>query len=255
MMYTLEIELNFVDCQQDSEACTRRQICNVFIWEQPWLKKREITKLTCKEQNTKTSSDLKSSFSRRHLLGGITPADPSSEEIKAHAAFALQAIQAQSNSRNLLNIVRIKNAGTQTVAGKKVYLTVEVGQTKCAKSSNETIRACSFDGKAERQLCKIEIWTRPWLNERKVTNLKCAVLGISEKCTSKMCKRSQRSIDNALSTHSTPYHHHHHHHHHQNNFKKTRRLKHMTAFRSYAKQFNKIYKTWEEFEHRYKIYR
>jgi hypothetical protein len=177
-MYTLELELNFVDCQQDSEVCTRRQICEVFIWEQPWLKKREITKLTCKDQNTKITSALKTPFSRRHLLGGITPADPSSEEIKAHAAFALQAIQAQSNSPNLLNIVRIKNAGTQTVAGKKIYLTMEIGQTKCSTSSKKSSQVCSFDNQADRQLCKIEIWTRPWMNERKVTNLKCAVLGI-----------------------------------------------------------------------------
>ncbi len=250
MMYTLQLELNFVDCQQDSEACIRRQICNVSIWEQPWLKKREVTKLTCKEQNTKTENAFQSSLSRRHLLGQITPADPSSKEIKAHAAFALQAIQAQSNSRNLLNIVRIKNAGTQTVAGKKIYLTIEIGETKCP--ANETSQSCSFDDQADRQLCKIEIWTRPWLNERTVTSLKCAVLGINKKCTSKMCKRSKRSTDDAVSTHS---HHHHHHQHHKKNLKKTRRLKHMTAFRSYAKQFNKVYKTWDEFEHRYKIYR
>lgn len=251
MMYTLELELKFTDCQQNNKSCIRRQKCNVSIWEQPWLGKREVTKLTCSDLNTETASALQSSLPRRHLVGGITPADPSSEEIKAHAAFALTAIQARSNARNLLNIVHIRNAGTQTVSGKKIYLTIEVGQTKCPLSSNQSDRECPLDRSAERQLCKVEIWTQPWLNKRQITNLKCAVLGTTnKKCTSKTCKRSRRSTENVLNTHG-----HHHHHHHSKNLKKTRRLKHMTAFRSFAKEFNKVYKTWEEFEHRYKIYR
>lgn len=244
-MYTLELELNFVDCPQD--ACTRRQKCTVSLWEQPWLQKDpKVTKLSCKDLTTaKTSSS-----SRRHLLGGITPADPSSEEIRAHAAFALQTIQAQSNSKMQLGIVRIKNAGTQTVSGKKIYLTIEVGETDCSLS-NRTDQPCPLDDQAERQLCKIEIWTRPWLNERQVTSLKCASLGANRKCVGKSCKRFRRSAEDDVPKH----HRNHHHYHHSKNLKKARRLKHMTAFRNYAKEFNKIYKTWEEFEVRYKIYR
>lgn len=253
MMYTLELELKFTDCQRDGESCIRRQKCSVSIWEQPWLGKREVTKLTCNDVKTETALALKSSLSRRHLVGGITPADPLSKEIKAHAAFALTAIQSQSNARNLLNIVRIRNAGTQTVSGKKIYLTIEVGQTTCDRlvAYNLNDRECPFDPSADRQLCKVEIWTQPWLNERQITNLKCAALrATNKKCTAKTCKRSRRSTEDVPNTHS-----HHHHHHHSKNLKKTRRLKHMTAFRNYAKEFNKSYKTWGDFEHRYKIFR
>ncbi len=252
MLYTLELELNFVDCPQDTEACNRRQKCSVSIWEQPWLQKRDVTKLTCKDLKAPTTSAMKASSQRQIRLGGVTPVDPSSEEIQAYAAFALQAIQAQSNAKNQLGIVRIKNAGTQTVSGKKIYLTVEVGETDCT-GSNRTDEFCPFNAQAERQLCKIEIWTRPWLNERQVTSLKCVSLGANKKCTAKSCKRFRRSMENDAPTHL--HRRNHHHHHHSKNVKKVRRLKHMTAFRSYAKEFNKIYKTWEEFEHRYKIYR
>lgn len=249
MKYTLELEMSFVDCPQNTEACTRRQKCSISIWEQPWLQKREITKLSCKDIKVKTSSAMKTS-SRRQLLGGVTPADPSSEEIQAHAEFALQAVQAQSNARKMLSIVRIKNAATQTVSGKKIYLTIEVGETECA--ANDRIKKpCPFDGEGERQLCKIEIWTRPWLKERQVTSLKCASLGSNKKCNGKSCKRYKRSTETDLPKHS----HHHKHNHHSKIMKKSRKLKHMTAFRSYMKQFDKVFKTWEEFEHRYKIYR
>lgn len=249
MLYALELELNFVDCPQNTEACTRRQKCSVTIWEQPWLQKREVTKLSCKDLNKRPTLNMKTS-SRRQLLGGVTPADPSSEEIQAHADFALQAIQAQSNARKLLGVVRIKNAATQTVSGKKIYLTIEVGETECPVN-NKTNQSCSFDSQGERQLCKIEIWTRPWLKERQVTGLKCAVLGTNKLCNGKSCKRMPRSAEINVPKHS----HHHKQHHHAKVSKKSRKLKHMTAFRSYAKEFNKVYKTWQEFEHRYKIYR
>ena len=248
-MYTLELELTFVNCPQDVEACIQRQKCSVSIWEQPWLQKREVTKLNCKELKSKTALSAKSS-SRRHLFGGVTPVDPSSDEIQANARVALQAIQAQSNARNLLNIVNVRHAATQVVAGKKVYLTIEVGQTDCL-SSEHWKSSCPFNETADRQLCKVEIWIRPWLNESQVTSLKCVPISSKVRCNATNCKRSRRSTDNA----KVHMHHHHKHLHRSRNLKKSHRLKHMTAFRSYAKQFGKIYKTWDEFQHRYKIYR
>lgn len=251
MLYTLELELSFVDCPQSSETCTRRQKCSVTIWEQVWLKKKEVTKVDCKDLQMKTSSTLKST-PQRQLLGGLRRVDPSSSEVQAHVKFALQAIQSQSNSNNLLDIVRIKNAATQTVSGKKIYLTVEVGETKCLLSNHTSQPSCPLDGQGDRLLCKIEIWTRPWLNERQITNLKCASLGAAKECFGNSCKRTRRSVELEAPRHS---HHHSHHNHHSKNLKRTRKLKHMTAFRSFAKQFDKIYDTWDEFERRYKIYR
>ncbi len=269
MKYTLELELGFTDCPQDVDACTRRQKCVVAIWEQPWIQKREVTQLSCKDAGKKKKA---------HRLGGVNRADPASEEIRSQAVFALQvffllfneiiifsliikcmsiklqAIQAQSNSPNRLGVVRVKNAATQIVSGKKVFLTIEVGQCK----ANNT--GCSFDDQADRQLCKVVIWNRPWLNENQVTDLKCAPISVAKACNGKSCplSRVQRSVaeEESGTTTRRPHHHHHHHlHHKSHSLKKSRRMKHMTAFRSFTNKFKKVYATWEEFENRYKIYR
>lgn len=168
-------------------------------------------------------------------------------------SIKLQAIQAQANSPNRLGVVRIKNAATQIVSGKKVFLTIEVGQCK------ENNTGCSFDDQADRQLCKVVIWNRPWLNENQVTDLKCAPISVAKACSGKSCplSRVQRSVadEESVTTTRRPHHHHHHLHHKSHSLKKSRRMKHMTAFRSFTNKFKKVYATWEEFENRYKIYR
>ena len=242
VMYTLELELVFTNCPlEKDESCIRRQRCTVSVWEQPWLNKRKVDQLSCKDIKTM----LKKSSNN---FGSKTVVDPSSEEVQVLAAFALQAVQSQSNSPSRLAIVRIKNAANQIVSGKKVFLTLEIGQTDCkiSNKNNAGDKKCNVDSKADLQTCKISIWVRPWLNERQVTDLKCADL------TPAKLSRISRSI--TTETPETRHQHHHHHHHHAKK-NKPRRLKHMTAFRAYATKFNKVYTTWTEFENRYKIYR
>jgi hypothetical protein len=199
----------------------------------------------------------------RNNLGARTAVDPASEEIQTEAAFALQAVQSQSNSTNRLAIVRIKSAATQTVSGKKVFLTLEIGQTDCKINNKNAGDQCTVDAKAVRQTCKVAIWVRPWLNERQVVDLKCADLSPAKLSRISRSVSTETPIEEVRSTASPTHrhHNHHHHHHHHNtntntkNLKKTRRLKHMTSFRAYAAKFNKVYTTWSEFETRYKIYR
>lgn len=243
MLYHLDIELRYTDCPQDRESCKRVQTCSVSIWDQPWLNKREVTKLDCKDaSNNKDETDktVTKSAGRRNL-GGLVPADPSSKYIQSFASFALQAVQARSNVKNALDIIQIRRAATQTVAGKKIYLTLEIGQTTdCGKTK------CPVDEQADRQICKVEIWTRPWLNEQQVTDLKC--IPVTKK---QRLRRSSSSSSDDDDGHKR----HHGHKHRSKSLKKVQRLKHMRAFRNYMIQFDKVYTTWDEFERRYKIYR
>jgi cathepsin F len=247
MKYNLELDIGYSECTKDSESCLRRQRCTVSIWEQVWLQKKELTKMACKEvkKNGKLSVKLSHQPLRsRSRLGGVQPADPDSEEIRSQAALALESVQAQSNSEKLLNVVRIKSAATQVVSGKKTFLSLEIGQTKCNSNKTESTDSadCPFDDQADRQMCKVEIWSRPWLNERKVTSLKCIPLAPPKPCASgKSCPRNKRQ--SAASRRQAK------------NRKKVNRLKYMSAFRAYGIEFQKVYKTWSEFEHRYKIYR
>lgn len=242
MIYTLDMELSFAVCPQDDDSCKRVQRCSISIWEQPWLQRRDVSKLKCTDVSPgNQGSNLKqvrTSMMNRRLLGGLVPADPNSPDVQVQAQFALQAVQAQSNGKRKLKVVRVKKAATQTVGGMKYYLTIEIGETKC--EPNQPDEDCPFDYKADRQICKVEIWTRPWLNEKQVTDLKCATI----KATRPL--RSRRSADD------TPHHKNHRHHH---RHKKVRYMKHMTAFRAYLQKFNKFYQTWHEFERRFKIYR
>ena len=227
--YKLNFEIGFTECTEDSKTCTGLQRCVVSIVEQPWLNKQDVSQFSCK--NVK-----KSSHPSRALHGRGKAVDPSSKEIQRHAALALRSIQAQSNSAKLLSIVRIKNAATQTVSGKKIYLTLEIAETKCLHNGTETTeKDCPIDDTAGHQLCKIEIWSRPWLNQREVTDVKCAPIG-----SSKSSLRNKRETNPGYATRHR---------------KKINRLQHMTAFRSYSREFKKIYSTWKEFEYRYKVYR
>jgi len=219
--YNLNIKIAYPDCSESSKACLQHEICALSIVEQPWLERQQVTQLTCKKAKKNSKPLL-----RTKLLGGIKPVDPQSEEIQFHAAFALHSIQAQSNSPQLLSILHVNNAAKQTVSGEKIYLTIEIGETGCLKNETNTAD-CTVNDTADRQLCKIEIWSRPWLNERKITDVKCAPV-------SSNVKRSKRQSRNT---------------------KKVNRLVHMTAFRAFAKTFQKIYSSWREFENRYKIYR
>lgn len=83
-LYNLELDLGFTDCPAETASCTRRQKCTVTIWEQSWIQKREVTKLSCKELDKSKKSK------KAHRLGGVSRADPSSEEIRSHVAVALQ---------------------------------------------------------------------------------------------------------------------------------------------------------------------
>ena len=219
--YNLNIKIGYANCTENSKTCLRNEICSVSIVEQPWLQRQQVTQLTCKT--------VKKSLLRTKLFGGIKPIDPRSEETQSYAAFALESIQDQSNSDQLLSIVRIKNAAKQTVSGQKIYLTIEIGATRCLKNETDTA-SCTVDDAVDHQLCKIEIWSRPWLNERKVSDVKCATISSNLGRSKRQAKKFQ-----------------------SRNMKK--RLEHMTAFRSYARTFKKVYTTWKEFEHRYKIYR
>ena len=255
VMYTLELELVYSNCPlEKDESCIRRQRCTVSVWEQAWLSNRKINQLACKD----TKTMLKKS---RNNLGARTFVDPNSEEIKTEAAFALKAVQAQSNSPSRLAIVRIKSAATQTVSGKKIFLTLEIGQTDCKINNKNAGDQCTVDMKADHQTCKVAIWVRPWLNERQVVDLKCADLSPAKLSRISRSVSTETPLEEGSSTalpvHHHIHHHHNHHHHKTNskNVKKTRRLKHMNAFRAYATKFNKVYTTWTEFETRYKIYR
>ena len=238
MLYTLEMEIAPSNCV-DGESCrdnSGRQRCSVTIWDQPWTGRREVTKMSCKEASKSiltAAAKVSRQSNGRRVLGGIVPADPHSEEIKSAASFALQTIQAQSNSDNRLDVVTIRNAATQTVSGMNIFLTLEIGETRCGANQTEA-SDCPFDDQADRQMCKVKIWSRPWLGDRQVLESKCKPLSITA-CKWKNCnKRFKRQLKLGKEG------------------KEPKRLRYMSAFRSFITKFDRIYKTWAEFEFRYK---
>lgn len=60
--------------------------------------------------------------------GGINSADTTSPYIQSLAKFATLTINQRSNDAKTLQLVRVLRADSQTVAGKKVMLDIEVGK-------------------------------------------------------------------------------------------------------------------------------
>lgn len=236
MLYTLVLSVGTADGSS-------RQRCNVTIWEQPWLDKSDVTQVACNDKGKE----------RHGRSGAVSPADAQSDEIQSAAAFALPAIQAQSNAANRLSVVAIKKAATQVVAGRNIFLTLEVAETRCAVASQTQAGDCTVDEAAPRQICKVKIWSRPWLNERRVLKTKCRPSSVSVGEQLQRLKRDQSKTDakshsrsssksNTKSKSKSK----------SNKRKELRRLKHMAAFRSFITNFGRIYKTWAEFDRRYK---
>jgi hypothetical protein len=62
------------------------------------------------------------------MFGGHTPQDVQSEDIQRVARFAVNQLNAKSNSMNPLQLVRVLSATTQVVNGIKYNLELEISQ-------------------------------------------------------------------------------------------------------------------------------
>ena len=68
------------------------------------------------------------------MTGGWTDLDTNDLSVKNVTHFAVEMYNKQSNSINMKQLVTIKSAKSQIVAGRKFIITFAIGETNCSKN-------------------------------------------------------------------------------------------------------------------------
>lgn len=91
------------------------------------------------------------------IVGGYSPADVNSEQVKEMADFATATVSQALNSAQPLTVFRIVSAETQVVSGFNYKMEIELKE----------------GDKTDSILCKIVVYDQSWTNTRRVTQCSC----------------------------------------------------------------------------------
>uniref|UniRef100_A0A8C1MUI5 Cystatin-like n=1 Tax=Cyprinus carpio TaxID=7962 RepID=A0A8C1MUI5_CYPCA len=106
--------------------------------------------------------------------GGPVDADINDEDVQKALQFAVAQYNRQSNDAFVRKVFRVIKVQKQVVAGMKYMFTVKMGRTNCKKGVVKTLCAIHKNPNVARVIqCRIMVWSRPWLNSFKVTEMTC----------------------------------------------------------------------------------
>ncbi|XP_049813935.1 uncharacterized protein LOC126260640 [Schistocerca nitens] len=167
-----------------SSACittgeSNKYLCDVQVWDGPWLPKREVTELNCTAINARRKRELAVNAGHTEgnttyptiIPGGRTKANVSDPIIKNISAFALPTIDNRLDGT--FKIARIISAETQVVEGVIYYIRLEVCSTNSNSGEDDASSPCIITGESNQQVCDVQVWDRPWLPKREVTQVNC----------------------------------------------------------------------------------
>ncbi|XP_049877751.1 uncharacterized protein LOC126374986 isoform X2 [Pectinophora gossypiella] len=166
------------NCEVQSTANTLT--CHSEIWEQPWLKKKDIT-VNCIPSNSRK---------KRQVAGGEYEQDPNNAEYRQLAEESLSKYLVSSGTTQYHKIIKINKVTTQVVAGSMTRIDFTVAPTNCVVDSNgqPTSSNCEVQSTANTLTCHSEIWEQPWLKKKEIT-VNCVPSN----------SRNRRSLDLAIS--------------------------------------------------------
>ncbi|MBN3309338.1 cystatin [Amia ocellicauda] len=107
------------------------------------------------------------------IPGGITPADLSDPGVQDALKFAVSEYNNARKDNFASKVINVVDAKIQVVAGKKYYLTVEMGRTSCRKESVEELELCPLHKVGRVRKCTFEVWSRPWLSDTRLIKKTC----------------------------------------------------------------------------------
>jgi len=218
--YYLKLQLVETNCRKGFAASSNCnspsdkpvQECDVVVYDRPWDKHREMTSAKCKPVNI-------ADHSSQAAVGGLKLLDPLDPEVLEAATLGLRFLDKGSNSMYKHALIRVIDSKVQTVAGKKYFLTVEVGESECTKHSIE--ENCSLrPDNSMNDRCNVVVWDRPWLGHKEVLSANCG-------------RRSKRSVDDPVNM----------------------KLLHVAMFEEFKRKYNKEYSCEEENQKRFRIFR
>uniref|UniRef100_A0A161MSA0 Cysteine proteinase cg12163 isoform x2 n=1 Tax=Triatoma infestans TaxID=30076 RepID=A0A161MSA0_TRIIF len=158
IMYHLNLRVKTTSCSEDNNILTDCQ--------QEESQPQEI----CKVQIHRSFADssplnakvVRSECDHNILLGEPEEVSVETEVIREAANFAAQRIDAMSNSIYKQILVRILDATSQIVAGIKMNLKLELGNTECMKNMHKQTNCGVVSKNAEKMICRVSVWSQPW---------------------------------------------------------------------------------------------
>nr|CAD7425771.1 unnamed protein product [Timema monikensis] len=220
MSYHLTLRVGFTPCKEDgsskpdcmegtvpSRICKAQlhqpfisdskpkatHVCNVSVWDRPWLNKTELTNSSCSPVQQRTKREL--------LVGGASPASVSDSGVQRAASTALAHLNSVSNSFYSHTLITLVNATKQVVAGVKYSLVLEVGESTCAKNE-ASASTCPLREDSVAQICHMVVVEKLWLNKSEVTDFSCNPkaryinLFLQQKKLDPSAHRHRRGLDN-----------------------------------------------------------
>ncbi|XP_063539024.1 uncharacterized protein LOC134748233 [Cydia strobilella] len=123
--------------------------CHSEVWEQPWLKRKEITVTCPKNQRRKRGLNLK---------GGMKNQDPEDPTYRKLAQESLEKYRATLVGGQLnVKELKVTRVATQVVSGTKTFIDFTV-----------------FPTNGDKITCHSEIWEQLWLNKKDI-DVNCGV--------------------------------------------------------------------------------
>ncbi|XP_049786445.1 uncharacterized protein LOC126188846 [Schistocerca cancellata] len=171
------------ECIQTGEA--NKYLCDVQVWDRPWLPEREVSELNCTAINARRKRELAVNAGHTEgntttlIPGGRTKANVSDPIIKNISAFALPVIDNRLDGT--FKIARIISAETQVVDGVIYYIRLEVCRTNSNSGEDDASSACITTGEPNQQVCDVQVLDIPWLPKREVTQVNCIPINSSRK--------------------------------------------------------------------------
>ncbi|XP_047116641.1 uncharacterized protein LOC124796461 isoform X2 [Schistocerca piceifrons] len=170
-----------------SAETQNKQLCDVQVWDRPWLPEREVTELNCTAINARRKRELavNAGHTEGHtthptiITGGRTKANVSDPIIKNISAFALPVIDKRLDGT--FKISRIISAEIQVVNGVIYYIRLEVCSTNSSSGEDDASSACIITGESNQQVCDVQVLDIPWLPKREVTQVNCIPISSSRK--------------------------------------------------------------------------
>ncbi|XP_045600215.2 uncharacterized protein [Procambarus clarkii] len=190
------VDVNRTFCRLDSNEETK--ICDLHVVDQPWIPARDLVAAQCydKDDYPASSQDefivpialgtglgsiphgsTPASASRPSLLGGHRPLEIDAQTLEV-VKMVVDEYNRREDDSEYYKLVKVLEASSQVVSGKKYTLVVELAETNCHKFDPALGNGehCLFHPTEDHEVCKAEVHEQAWLQTsdyRKIVSFTC----------------------------------------------------------------------------------
>uniref|UniRef100_A0A3B3VN01 Cystatin-like n=1 Tax=Poecilia latipinna TaxID=48699 RepID=A0A3B3VN01_9TELE len=110
------------------------------------------------------------------MAGGLHKIEDADNDEGFQRALQFAVVQHNNGTNDtvLYQVLKVVSAERQVVAGTNYVITVILGRTNCEKEA--PVDGCAIHkqpGFARPYQCKFNVWSRPWLNDTRLTKEEC----------------------------------------------------------------------------------